>query len=48
MDDIKDPKKFNLDIYKKDFIDNSECKNQVSSVLSAMVSQLAFGGQTEL
>ena len=43
MDDTRDPSYFKFDIYKKDFINSRESKNCLSSILSAMVTQIANG-----
>lgn len=43
MDDTRDPSHFKFDIYRKDFINSRESKNCLSSILSAMVTQIANG-----
>lgn len=40
LDDERDANYFGDSIYNNDFIEHSEVKNQVSSVLSAVVSQI--------
>jgi len=40
LDDEKDASDFNLNTYKKDFVDNAETANNIQSVLSAMISQI--------
>ena len=40
LDDERDYSNFNINVYKKDFVDNSETANNVQSVLSAMITQI--------
>ena len=40
LDDERDYSKFKTDVYDKDFVDNSETKNKLASILSAMVTQI--------
>lgn len=40
LDEHREPDHFDDSIYQKDFIQHAELKNQVSSILSAMVSQV--------
>lgn len=40
LDDERDYANFNINVYKKDFVDNSETANNVQSVLSAMITQI--------
>ena len=40
LDDEKDFSQFNIDAYKADFVDNAETANNISSVLSAMVTHI--------
>ena len=40
LDDERDYSKFKTEVYEKDFVDNSETKNKLASILSAMVTQI--------
>ena len=40
LDDERDYSKFKTEFYEKDFVDNSETKNKLASILSAMVTQI--------
>ena len=40
LDDERDYSKFRTDVYEKDFVDNPETKNKISSLLSAMITQI--------
>mmetsp|Transcript_30514 Transcript_30514/g.29912 ORF Transcript_30514/g.29912 Transcript_30514/m.29912 type:complete len:136 (-) Transcript_30514:157-564(-) len=42
VDDERDPAQFKLDIYNADFNEHKETRNQISSVMSAMVNQIAI------
>ena len=40
LDDERDYSKFRTDAYANDFVDNPETKNKISSLISAMVTQI--------
>ena len=40
MDDERDYSKFRTDVYEADFVDNPETKNKISSLISAMITQI--------
>jgi hypothetical protein len=48
LDDEVQAKEFDISAYKKDFVSNPETSNNISSVLSAMITQIetANSGQT--
>jgi hypothetical protein len=45
LDDERDYSKFKIDAYKADFISNPETANNISSVLSAMITHIEENSQ---